>query len=179
VSRSKPVEGWDPYKDHVVEVVVETEAVQVYELRERPDTNVNAVQIAFTPWGIGITGDLCPGKDNRGVWSRCRYGRDWFIGASSADYLAGKFLEQTWDEDRAREELRWHAKEEDDRKRKAAYNEVAGSFWNNEHELYQEMVDARLDVDDGVPGCGYDEGDVAMLVSLQARLRRHLEGGGA
>lgn len=174
MSRSKAREGWNPYKDHVVNALVETETVQVYELRERPGSSVNAVQIAFTPWGIGITGDLCPGKDNRGVWSRNRSGRSWFTGESSADYLAEKFLDQSWDADRAREELREMAKDETSRKRKAAYRELATGWWENEHELYEAMSDAGLDTGDGVPGYGDRSADLAMLVSLRDRMHRYL-----
>lgn len=176
MSRSKPLEGWDPYKDHLVEVVVETEAIQSYVLRERPMSGINAVQIVFTAWGIGITGDLCPGENN-GVWSRSYYGRDWFIKASSPAYLAGKFLNESWDADRARRELLDRASEEAEIR--AACKAVAEEDWMDERGLFEAMDAAGLDTSDGLPGYGYREADVAMLLSLQARLRRHVEGGGA
>lgn len=180
MSRSKPVEDWDPYKDHIVEVVVETEAVQVYVLREAPRRVANAVQICFTPWGIGITGDLCPGGNDRGVWSQGGYGRAWFTRASSADYLAGKFLAEVWDRERARLELLDQADDEaQNAEVRAAYKTVAEDDWMDERGLYDALSAAGLDTSDELPGYGYREADVAMLLSLQARLRRHVEGGGA
>lgn len=171
-------ERFDPYKDHLVEVVVETEAVQVYVLREAPKRNANAVQIAFTPWGIGITGDLCPGKDNRGVWSRNAYGRGWFLKAGGESYLAEKFLEESWDAKRAWDDLEAQLKEADGARERKRLREVLDSPWEHEHELYEAMSEAGLETGDGVPGYDYRENDVAMLVSLQARLRRHFGDGG-
>lgn len=93
----QPNPDHNPYAGHVVHVLAETRHVQVYDLRPADGSNVNQVLVTFGPSGIGISGDLAPGPDGGGVWSRNVGGRgcmEWFLGASSRGYLAQKFLRE-------------------------------------------------------------------------------------
>lgn len=56
-----------------------------------PDQRAQSTLIIFSPEGIIITGDLCPGE-NRGVVSDYGYGLSWFVQDLNPDYLAEKFL---------------------------------------------------------------------------------------
>lgn len=58
-------------------------------------TRIDSCRIIFTPDGIVICGDLCPGDGNNGgLVSDLGYGLGWFAGELGSDYLCSKFLRQ-------------------------------------------------------------------------------------
>jgi hypothetical protein len=63
--------------------------------------------IMFSPEGINILGDLCPGNDarNSGVHAY-GYGLDWFAGHLSWSYLCEKFLSKEWHKELAEGDCR-------------------------------------------------------------------------
>lgn len=65
---------------------------------------MGSTYFVFTPEGIVITGDLCPGL--HGVISVRRYGIEWFTGRLSESYLCEKFLSREWVPAKGRQQLR-------------------------------------------------------------------------
>lgn len=172
----QPNPDHDPYVGHVVHVLAETRHVQVYDLRPADGSNVNQVLVTFGPSGIGISGDLAPGPSGEGVWSRNVGGRgcrEWFVGASSRDYLAEKFLHKVWTAESARAQLQAELERDPDPDRGLV--DLLEDPWEQEHELYEAMQHMGCDTADGVYGHAYRESDIDLLVSLQARLRRHFD----
>lgn len=93
----------DSLKDHVLEQVLDTEKFRAFYLKKPGGGRMMSTLIMFTPEGIVITGDLCPGQ--RGVISTLGYGLDWFAGKLSEDYLCQKFFQQGWHRELAEREL--------------------------------------------------------------------------
>jgi len=83
----------DPFETHELQVLVETDKVQVYRLA-KPGTRIDSVQITFSPEGIAIQGDQCVAGN--GVCSSYGYGRGWFAGQLAPSYLAEKFFPTEW-----------------------------------------------------------------------------------
>ena len=81
-------------KNHVLEVVLDSEKIQAYYLKEPGQGRMMSTLILFTPEGIVLQGDLTPGRF--GNVSAYKYGRAWFAGFLSEDYLCEKFLPKVY-----------------------------------------------------------------------------------
>lgn len=86
----------DMLKNHFLEEVLDSPKFQAFYLKEPGLGRMQSTLILFTPEGIIITGDLCPGNDprNSGVTSSLGYGINWFAGKLSPCYLCEKFLSE-------------------------------------------------------------------------------------
>lgn len=84
----------DTLKNHVLEQVLDAPKFKAFYLKEPGMGRMQSTLILFTPEGIIIGGDLCPGNDprNSGVTSPIGYGLNWFAGRLSPVYLCEKFL---------------------------------------------------------------------------------------
>lgn len=91
-------------EQHVILTACEAPGVAVYRLVHPGQGRIMSVQLAFTPEGISIMGDYCPGGKN-GVNSNLGYGLGWFAGRLGPDYLAQKFLQTGWTKDDARDHI--------------------------------------------------------------------------
>lgn len=100
-------------KDHVLEQVLDTEKFKGFYLKPPGRTRMMSTLILFTPEGIIICGDLCPGNRgaNRGNVSAFGYALDWFASKLGEDYLCSKFLDKDWHEELAVRDLDRMAKE--------------------------------------------------------------------
>jgi hypothetical protein len=65
------------FADHKLRVVCDTEDVKVF-LMHREGTGIMRTQLAFTPEGIHITGDVCLGRDNSGIGTTHHKPLGWF-----------------------------------------------------------------------------------------------------
>jgi hypothetical protein len=157
---------------HRLEVVGDTPAVKVYRLAA-PGTRMMSTQIAFTPEGIGIGGDFCPG--GHGVWSAYGYGLNWFRGSLSGDYLASKFLTRGWVPEYAAASIREWADDADTERtaeQREGLRELAGQVDNDNmepSEMRDRLRDLGEDCDDGIPGWAWDPRDHAALIAIQRR----------
>jgi hypothetical protein len=160
--------------------------IEAYSLR-REGTRIMCVELAFLPGYIAITGDYCPGQN--GVISRIGYGRAWFTGELSYDYLAGKFLTQQFVPELAAAILiDWanadHMEDLGLAMPAARRAREALLHWARVCEgLPQgdsvESWEARMGMhealqpfgytDDGLPGWWYQPRDVAVLAAIQQR----------
>lgn len=100
------------FEKHCLEQVLDTGKFQAFYLREPSMGRAQSCMILFSPEGINILGDLCPGNDarNSGVHA-AGYGLAWFAGRLSWSYLCGKFLSKEWHKDLAAEDCRDRAAE--------------------------------------------------------------------
>jgi hypothetical protein len=68
-----------------------------YYMRDPNQGRMMSTLFVFTPEGIVIMGDLCPGgPGNRGSISNYNYGIGWFSRHQSEYYLCEKFLSKEW-----------------------------------------------------------------------------------
>jgi hypothetical protein len=68
-----------------------------YYMKEPEQGRMMSTLFVFTPEGIVIMGDLCPGgPGNRGSISNYNYGLGWFSRKQSEYYLCEKFLSREW-----------------------------------------------------------------------------------
>lgn len=83
----------DQYKrlleNHCIKCELMKDNYQSYLLYQPGRGRIMSCLITFTPEGISITGDIAPLKN--GVNSRPGYGKGWFSGNLSVDYLREKF----------------------------------------------------------------------------------------
>lgn len=109
MSEFTPDQAYVLIKDHYLEPVENTGSLKAFYLRDKPNTRIQSTLIMFTPEGIVITGDLCPGRN--GVIGR-GYGLEWFASELSPSYLAEKFLcGNVYDPDRAERRLKEYLSE--------------------------------------------------------------------
>lgn len=91
-------------KDHTLEQVLDTEKFKAFYMRPPGGGRMMSTLFLFTPEGIVIMGDLCPGHSGgNGVVSALGYGLRWFTEELSGDYLCQKFLQKGWHAELARE----------------------------------------------------------------------------
>lgn len=149
------------FSRHVLEVLVETEHVQCYRLRE-PGTRNCLIQITATPEGICIQGDYTP-EDRHGTCAAKPLA--WFAGDLSPDYLAEKFLHKGWHAELARTDLKalLDAGEID----AGLYTTLTGATHDGEAAFYTTCTEVGRDPVDGVPGWGYDPNAVYRLSKIQ------------
>jgi hypothetical protein len=163
-------------RDHVLTPVLEDEAtgISVWNLH-REGTRIMKVQVTFTPEGIFIMGDLCPGL--YGVGSALGYGIGWFGSQKSEGYLCEKFLTREWVPEYAAEEVEDILKVPEDygltpdaveglRMVVAALRDDTSY---SETRLYDDLDLAEYPLDDGVPGYGYEPSDAGWLCAIQQR----------
>lgn len=84
-------------KDHYLEQVLDTDKFKAFYLRQPGMGRMQSCMIMFSPEGINLLGDLCPGNDSRN--SGCHaygYGLSWFAQKLSGSYLCEKFLTKAW-----------------------------------------------------------------------------------
>ncbi len=137
----------------------------------------NSTLIIFSPEGIILCGDLCPGKDNYGVISSVGYGPTWFSEPKSLGYLAEKFrVPQVWsaeiaakyfDHDNHRDGLTEDQLED--------FNDVVDDLKNGRIESDRDMydrLDGIVDLCDGIPGY---QPDPDMLGHIAAINRKFAE----
>lgn len=100
------------FEKHFLEQVLDTEKFKAFYLKEPGMGRMQSCLILFTPEGIIICGDLCPGNDprNSGVHA-FGYGLTWFAGHLSSGYLCEKFLSKEWHKELAIEDCRDRAEE--------------------------------------------------------------------
>jgi hypothetical protein len=169
-------------QDKVLTQVLDTEDFQAFKIH-RPGTRMGSTMITFTPEGIVIHGDLCPGQN--GVISNFGYGLGWFSKKTSPDYLCSKFLQRGWHAELAQEELEdwvraggdpWGDEDSDpNSERVSGLLDIICRLDRGEigqEGLCQELVDLYGDqgiLDDGSPGWGYDPSEAGWLIAIQAR----------
>lgn len=85
-------------KNHVLEEALPFgHGFLAYYMREPGQGRMMSTLFVFTPEGIVIMGDLCPGgPGNRGSISNYNYGIGWFSKPKSEYYLCEKFLSREW-----------------------------------------------------------------------------------
>lgn len=100
------------FAQHHLEQVLDTETFKAFYLKETGMGRMQSCLILFTPEGINICGDLCPGNDprNSGVHA-FGYGLNWFAGELSWSYLCEKFLSKEWHKELAIEDCRRRAED--------------------------------------------------------------------
>jgi hypothetical protein len=103
----------DALKNHVLEEALQkTGEFQAFYLKEPGQGRMMSTLFVFTPEGIVICGDLCPGgPGNQGSISNFGYGLGWFSGRLSEGYLCEKFLSREWQPKVAEEWCREHIEE--------------------------------------------------------------------
>ena len=125
---------------HVLTPLVRDEAagIEVWRMA-RPGTRTMSVQIAGTPEGICLMGDLHPGPHHNGCCSVFGLDLHWFSLEISEDYLCSKFLPLTW---------------------VPAYAAAALEDWASSpsgHGLAGDKVEEIMDLADFMRGHGCDE----------------------
>lgn len=85
-------------KNHVLEEALPFEkGFLAYYMRDPGQGRMMSTLFIFTPEGIVIMGDLCPGgPGNRGSISSYNYGIGWFSKKQGEYYLCEKFLSKEW-----------------------------------------------------------------------------------
>lgn len=97
-------------KDHILEQVLDAEKFKAFYLKNPKYGRMDSCLIMFTPEGIGILGDLCPGNDSRNSGVHAYgYGLEWFVGRLSWSYLCEKFLCKEWNAEVAADDCRRRA----------------------------------------------------------------------
>lgn len=92
------------FERHDMRVDADGPKVFAFTLR-RPGTWAYGVEILCTPVGIVMHGDFTP-PSNRGPCGAYMKDLVWFAAEMNADYLAGKFLEETWTREGAEDHVR-------------------------------------------------------------------------
>lgn len=179
------------FEDHYLTTTCDTPDVKVFYMRQ-PETRAFAVQLAFTPEGIHITGDVALGRDRSGVGTSVGCGKTlgWFCGELSEGYLCEKFLTKQFQQDAAVEDARNNAEEYarqandeswDDEERTRC-TRLAGQWLtfalelercDDDFDAHQCAMEAYNDIDDSdsFEGLGYDypRTDAGWLCAIQKK----------
>ena len=85
-------------KNHVLEEALPFgHGFLAYYMRDPGQGRMMSTLLVFTPEGIVLMGDLCPGgPGNRGSISNYNYGIGWFSRPQSEYYLCEKFMAREW-----------------------------------------------------------------------------------
>lgn len=175
---------------HKLRCICNTDLVKVY-LMHREGTGTMRVQLAFTPEGIHLTGDICLGRDNSGISTAHYKPLGWFANPElSESYLCGKFLTKQLQQEvmvaDARRNAEEYAREAADTQWNQERNvELAGKWLalavalercNDEHEAVQCMYEHYSEVDDPDSfenfGMDYPLTDAGWLCAIQERFAR-------
>lgn len=155
----------ESFQNHTLEVALDHEKWKAFYLRAAGGGRTQSTFLMFTPEGIFISGDLCPGNDarNSGVHAM-GYGLDWFSGKLSYSYLAEKFLSRGWQRELAADECRGIA--EDIQKGEDGYHS---------DRQVREMVQERGRLADEIRGMrqGLREADEGTPGAILAQLREY------
>jgi hypothetical protein len=162
-------------KDHVLEEVLqETAGFRAFYLKMPGKTRMMSTLFVFTPEGIVIMGDLCPGGPrNQGCISTFNYGLGWFATELSEHYMCSKFLGEVWQPEVALEWLRANEKDLLSEGFKAEDliqldSSLAGGEMD-EASFRHDLEDAGYEMDDELPGYDYDLDTAGWLCALQQR----------
>jgi len=135
-------------KDHYLEKVLDEPKFKAFYLKKQGYGRMESCLIMFSPEGISIHGDLCPGNDvrNSGVHAY-GYGLEWFAGRLSWSYLCEKFLSQDWHQELAVRDCRDRAEaimrgdesyfriDKDVEAIMAERSDVASDIWNARYDI--------------------------------------------
>jgi hypothetical protein len=168
----------DALKNHVLEEVLpQTGEFRAFYLKEPGQGRVMSTLFVFTPEGIVIMGDLCPGgPKNQGSISDYNYGLAWFSSKLSERYLCSKFMTPVWQIEVAEGWVREHIEEikkeadADDLKRLPEWEDLFGSLEGGEMgaDHFHETLHA-LDYEPEDEGCDYHWNTAGWLCALQQR----------
>lgn len=167
-------------KNHVLEEVLpQTGEFRAFYLKEPGEGRVMSTLFVFTPEGIAIMGDLCPGgPKNQGSISNYGYALPWFSGRLSEYYLCEKFLRREWQPEVAERWCREHieelkqeaAAEKKDVERLSEWEELLSSLQGGEMgcDRFQEALqDLDFDIED--EGFEYHLNTAGWLCALQQK----------
>lgn len=100
-------------KNHVLEEALPFgHGFLAYYMRDPNQGRAMSTLFVFTPEGIVVMGDLCPGgPKNQGSISNYNYGIGWFSRPQSEYYLCEKFLSREWQIEVAERWCREHIEE--------------------------------------------------------------------
>lgn len=167
-------------KNHVLEEALpQTGAFRAFYMKEPGKGRMMSTLFIFTPEGIVIMGDLCPGGPrNGGSISNYGYGIEWFGSQKSEYYLCEKFLVKEWQVELAEAWCREHVEEmkktpEDHPDSLAQIEqweellaELQGGEMGRDH-FHEVLQDLEYDIED--EGYGYPLRDAGWLCGLQQR----------
>lgn len=162
-------------KDNTLTVIENTESVQAFRMG-KPDTVHMSTNVVFVKGRIIIFGDFEP---NFGIVSRLgSYGVGWFGGNLSPDYLAEKFLHESFHGDRAVLES---LDRQDDLDPEMQEEQNWWDFWDQVSEsesseltpqvIHEMAWEHELELDDACPGYGYKMREHAALIAIQQRFK--------
>jgi len=150
-----------------------------YVLEEKGRGRMGTTVILFHHEGIILTGDLKPGR--RGVISDIGYGLEWFAKdfKGSGEYLCSKFLEKTWQNEVARQDV-WRLHQEAIEESKewgddslmlyaSKWKRMHGEwddFWTETH-VFEHAVEIEQDAWEYHLGWDYNLADAGWLTSIQ------------
>jgi hypothetical protein len=105
-----------------------------------------------------------------------KYDLQWFIGNAGGDYLCSKFLDKKWQPEIASELMAdWLVSDKDLTAEQREVVEEAleelDSDGMGSERLWHALVNAEIDVSDGVPGTDYPRADAGWLCAVQQRFR--------
>jgi len=166
----------DALKNHVLEEVPAGGEFRAFYLKEPGHGRMNSTLFIFTPEGIVIMGDLCPGgPKNQGSISDFNYGLGWFSRPQGEWYLCSKFLRKVWQSEAALEWVQDHIKA-------IEKGEEAGDieeFREIESDLQYQNLDAGhfhdaletagYDIDGELPGEDFPRNTAGWLCALQQK----------
>lgn len=161
-------------KDHILEELPGSETLKAFYLKAPGEGRMMSTLFVFTPEGIVVMGDFCPGGPrNQGCISVYNYGLRWFATELSEHYMCGKFLGEVWQPQVALEWMRDNRedlmaeglKAEDLMPIEAALD--GGEM--SEQDFRDDLEAAGYECDDGIPGYDYDLEEAGRLCALQQR----------
>lgn len=127
----------DALKNHVLEEVPAGGVFRAFYLKEPGQGRMMSTLFVFTPEGIAIMGDLCPGgPKNQGSISNYGYALPWFSGKLSEYYLCEKFLAREWQIEVAE---RWCREHIEELKQEAAEEKKAVEKLDDWEELLAQL----------------------------------------
>jgi len=161
---------------HTLTPLVRDEGARIEVWRmARAGTRAMSVQIAGTPEGICLMGDLHPGPDRNGCCSVFGRGLRWFSQEQMSESdLCSKFLTRAWVPEIAAETLRrWGANPGDyglEACQAGTIRVLATRVHDcDERQFYDALTELGLDDGDGIPGYGYPPEDAGWLCAIQER----------
>lgn len=185
----------DALKNHVLEEQPAGGKFRAFYMKEPGQGRMMSTLFVFTPEGIVIMGDLCPGgPNNQGSISNYGYGIEWFSKKLSEGYLCGKFLREEWQAEAALEWVLDHIEEiqrgehdgEFDDAAKQGKADIDGArkteiekFREIERDLgggemdatrfYDALISIGHSIDDDLHGMDYPINTAGWLCALQQR----------
>lgn len=178
------------FSKHTLKLCMRSGDYSAYRLAV-PGTRDGSCEVIFSPEGICILGDLVPCE--RGVISSREYNGWWLAGATNPAYLAEKFLTKRWVPELAAQAIEdWLTSGDESllaqgrpfKRDEDGESELLGRIVDAPGELrYGERgeewllelcddIEREIGVrvhDDGMPGWGYEPGEVELLSAIQKR----------